>query len=704
MQNLLNINKTKASMDKNYNFKESEAKWSRYWKEKKTYSFDLKSKKPTYSIDTPPPTLSGKMHIGHAFSYSQQDFVVRYHRMKGENVFYPFGSDDNGLPTERLIEKLKGMKASKMPRNEFVKLCSDTLKEIRPSFIQDWKNTGISCDFDFFYSTINEHSRKISQKSFIDLYKIGRAYQKEAPTIWCPECQTAIAQVELKDKELDSTFNEVYFELENGEKIIIATTRPELLGACVCIYVHPDDKRYEKLVGKKAIVPLFKQKVTIHSDESADPEKGSGILMICSWGDRFDVEATKKRKLEPRVVFTRDGRLNELAGKYKGLSIKEARKIILEDLRKEGLLVSQKQIKHIVNVHERCEKEIEFLSTKQWFIRYLDLKDKFLEQGKKVKWHPDFMRHRYENWIKGLLWDWCISRQRYFGVPFPVWYCKKCNEVILADEKDLPVDPLFDLPKKNCSCGSKEFVPEKDVLDTWATSSLTPQIAVQLVKDPKIRKKLFPMSLRPQAHEIISFWAFNTIVKSYFHEKNIPWKNIMISGFVTLEGEKMSKSKGNVIEPQIVLEKYGADALRFWAASSKLGEDYDYQEKELVSGSRTVTKLWNTARFSKLHLDNFKLGKVELEILDKWVLYKLDRTIKLCTEGFENYEYNRAKSAVELFFWKDFCDNYLEFVKHRVYSSELNKEKKSALYTLYVCLLNILKLFAPIMPYITEEL
>ncbi len=693
-------------MDKDYNFGECEVRWNKYWDGKKVYRFDPKSKKPIFSIDTPPPTVSGKMHIGHAFSYAQQDFVARYHRMKGESVFYPFGTDDNGLPTERLVEKLKNVRASKMPRDEFIKLCLVTLEEIGPSFVQDWKNIGVSCDFNLFYSTINDHCRRISQKSFIDLYNGGRAYRKEAPTIWCPECQTAIAQVELEDKELDSTFNDVNFMLENGGKIIIATTRPELLPACVCVYVHPEDSRYKKLVGKELIVPLFKQRVPVFADESADPEKGSGVLMVCTWGDRYDVEAAKKRKLQPRVVLDRDGRMNGLAGKYKGLTIKEARRSILKDLESEGLLIAKKSIKHTVNVHERCGTEIEFLATSQWFINYLDLKDKFLECGRRIKWYPEFMIHRYENWVKGLLWDWCISRQRYFGVPFPVWYCKECGAVILADEKDLPMDPLFSSPKKPCKCGSKEFIPEKDVLDTWATSSLTPQIAIQLVKDKKVRKKLFPMSLRAQAHEIISFWAFNTVVKSYFHENNIPWENIMISGFVTLEGEKMAKSKGNVVEPQIILQKYGADCLRFWAASSKLGEDFDYQEKEFVAAKKFVTKLWNASKFCFMHLQDYDCKKPKnLELIDKWLLIRLNELVRISTESFESYEYSKTKAETENFFWHTFCDNYLEIIKDRLYNSDKYGEeaKLSAQYTLYNSLLTIIKLMAPITPYITEE-
>ncbi len=694
----------------NYNFKESEKRWLEYWEKNKIYFFNKNKKNKIYSIDTPPPTLSGKMHIGHAFSYSQQDFIVRYHRMNGENVYYPFGTDDNGLPTERLVEKLKNVSSLRMQRNDFIELCNKTIKELKPDFIQDWKNIGMSCDFSNSYSTIDKHSIKTSQKSFIDLYNKKLVYQQEAPSMWCVYCQTAIAQADLEDKEQDSTFNNIYFKLDNEEKIIIATTRPELLAACVCVFVHPQDKKNKSLIGKSVIVPLFGQKVKVYSDESVDVEKGTGILMVCSFGDKKDVEAIKKRNLQPRIIFTKDGRLNELAGEYKGLKIKEARNKILEDLDTKKLLVNKKQIKHVVNVHERCGTEIEFLTTKQWFIKILENKKKFLDVGKKIKWYPETMRLRYENWIEGLNWDWCLSRQRHFGVPFPIWYCKKCSKILLAEEKELPVDPLFNNPTKKCMCGSNEFIGEKDVMDTWATSSVTPEIVLNWINDKEYEiefQKIHPMSLRPQAHDIIRTWAFYTIIKSIYHHNKIPWKDIVISGHVLdPKGESMHKNKGNVVEPKPVLEKYGADALRYWAASSKLGEDLRYLEKDLITGQKTVTKLWNSNKFGLIFLKDYKFKKnKKLEIIDKWILGKLSETIKNATESFKNYEYNKAKSEVDKFFWHSLCDNYLEIIKDRLYNNKrTKKEKESAKYTLYIVLRDILKLFAPIMPFITEEI
>ncbi len=692
-------------MDRNLaDLKEIEEKCKKLWEKERTYQFDIKSRKKIYSIDTPPPTVSGRMHIGHACSYSQQDFIVRFMRMSGFNIFYPFGTDDNGLPTERLVEKKKGVKSKDMPRQDFINLCMEFLKEELPDFIQDWKNIGISCDWNLKYSTIDKHSRKISQWSFLDLYKKGRMYRKDAPAMWCPECRTGVAQVEVQDKEIDSFFNDLIFKVGN-EKVVIATTRPELLPACVSVFYHPDDKRYKKYKGKKAKVPLFDFEVPVMEDKRVDMKKGTGIVMCCTFGDQTDMEWQKAYNLTIKLAITEDGRMTSLAGKYRGKTIKEARKEIINDLKNAGLLTKQSPIKHFVNVHERCGTEIEFVKSKQWFVRYLDLKKDLLKWGKEMTWHPEYMRHRYENWVNGLQWDWLVSNQRYFGVSFPVWYCKNCAEVILAKENQLPVDPMKDSPPvARCpKCNSKEIIPETDVLNTWFTSSMSPQIATWLTEG-EARKKLFPMSLRPQAHEIISFWLFNTLLKSRLHFGKNPWKEVAISGFVTLKGEKMSKSKGNSVAPQEVLEKYGADALRYWAASSKLGEDFDYQEKDLVTGKKLINKLLNASRFVFMNLEDYKGAKPKKpEPLDELFSEELNYQIKLITEDFRDYNYSMAKSRIENLFWDYFCDNYLEIVKKRVYEGRGDK-KLSAQYTLHKSLLTILKILAPIMPFITEEI
>ena len=692
---------------KNYDPKEAEQRIQKFWEQKKVFIFDTKSKKPIFSLDTPPPTVSGKMHMGHAFGNSQQDFIARYKRMQGYNVLQPFGTDDNGLATERLVEKLNNIKGTQMPRNEFTKICLQTLEKIRPEYLNDWKRLGISCDWNIHYSTIDEHARRISQKSFLNLIKKKRIYQKEAPTIWCPECHTAIAQVELEDKEQDSTFNDIKFTLESGKEIIIATTRPELLPACVAIFVHPEDTKNKHLLGEKAITPLFQHKIPILADKRVDKEKGTGIVMCCTFGDQTDIEWYLAHKLQLKMAITRDGKMTELAGKYQGQSLKEARTNILGDLKEKELLVNQRSIKHMVNTHERCGTEVEILNTKQWFIKYLDLKKQFLKIGKELNWYPEYMRNRYDNWIKGLQWDWCISRQRFFGVPFPVWYEKKTGKPIFASEKQLPVDPLKDLPK---GYTRNEVIPELDVLDTWATSSLTPTIVKELFKGKPIYRRLVnePMSLRPQGHDIISFWLFNTVVKSYLEYDMSPWRDCFINGWILdPKGKKMAKSKGNVIEPREMIEKYSADALRYMSASCKLGEDLKFPENFMTTGQKTVTKLWNASKFSIMHLQNYKPKKpAKLETIDQYMLSSLQAVIQSSTESFEKYAYSQAKAGIDQFFWNVFCDFYLEIIKDRLYNPDKRgkQAQASAQYTLFTSLNTLLKLWAPILPFVTEEI
>ncbi len=678
---------------KEISIQEIESKIFGFWEKEKIYRFNSNSKKKIYSIDTPPPTVSGKMHIGHAFSYSQQDFIARYKRMMGYNVFYPFGTDDNGLPTERLVEKLKNVKSKSMSRSDFTSLCLKTLKDITPQFIQDWKSIGISSDFNLYYSTIDKLSQKISQESFIQLYKKGLIYKDKFPTIYCPECQTPVAQAELEDREKTTQFATLRFKVQ-AQELPIATTRPELLGACVAVFVNPQDKRYKHLIGKKVLVPLFNYEVPIIADESADMEKGTGVLMVCSYGDKYDVDAIKRHKLPEKIIINKEGKLT--VKEYQNTAIKEARKKILEELKAKNLIISQKTIEHDVNVHDKCQTEIEFLPVEQWFIKILDKKQELIQQGKKIKWHPEYMFKRYENWIKGLEWDWSISRDRHFGIPIPIWYCEKCNEIILANKSELPIDPQQ--TKKNCPKCKSHAIPETKILDTWTTSSLTPQIASSLVNN-KIK---IPYSLRPQAHDIIRTWAFYTIVKSYLHENKIPWNDITISGFVTLEGEKMTKSKGNVISPQEVMQKYGADSLRFWAARSKLGEDLDYQEKDIITGKKFITKIMNATKFVFLNLKRQE-KKPKLIETDRIFIAQLNNLIKSSTGAFNNYNYSKAKSETDNFFWHALADNYIEIIKNRVYNGN-EQEKASAFYTLYNSLLTIIKLFAPITPFITEYL
>lgn len=670
----------------------------KFWEKEGIYKFDKKKKGKIYSIDTPPPTISGDMHIGHAFSYSQQDFIARFQRMflagKGQ-VFYPFGTDDNGLPTERLVEKMNNVKSKEISRSDFIDLCLRSLKEITPGFIQQWKNIGISADYDLYYSTIGNSSRKISQQAFIDLYKKKLAYKASFPTLWCPECQTAIAQAELEDKSIASNFITIKFHA-NGKELLIATTRPELMGACVAIFVNPKDVRYKSLKGKKAKVPLFGFEVPIIFDDSASMEKGTGAMMVCSYGDKYDVDAIARHKLTPRNIFDKQGKV--VSGKYAGLRVKQARKATIEDLQKEGLVKEIKPITHVVNVHDKCGTEIEFIPTEQWFVKIIDKKKTWSSQAGKIKWLPEHMKKRYDNWVDGLQWDWIISRDRHFGVSIPVWECPKCKEIILPTEKELPIDPS-DVDKKCPRCKTAA-VGETKVMDTWATSSLTPEI-ISALSDGKVKQ---PFSLRPQAHDIIRTWAFYTIVRSYLHHGEKPWNEIAISGNVSLGGEKMSKSKGNIINPKDVISLYGADALRFWAAGSKLGEDMDYQEKDVLTGKKFVNKLVNASNFVFMNMKNYVPKKPKkLKSIDELFLRITGLVSYLSTNVFEKYQYSLAKSVVDGFFWRSFCDHYLEIVKWRVYNGT-KAEKESAFYTLYTSLFTILKLMSPITPFVTEHI
>jgi len=696
-------------LPKRYEPRETEKKWQDFWLKKKTYKFNKETKKKIFSLDTPPPTVSGTMHLGHAMAYSQADFIMRFKRMQGFEIFYPWGFDDNGLATERFVERENKIKSTTLSRKEFVDLCLKTTKKAEENIKAQFISTGISPDFDLTYRTIEPKSQKISQLSFIDLYEKGREYRAASPIMWCPECRTAISQVELKDKSLNSKFNDIIFKVGNKD-LVIATTRPELLPACVGLFYHPDDKRYKKLKGKKATVPLFNYEVEIREDKRVDIEKGTGIVMCCTFGDQTDIEWFKAHKLDLKIAISPVGKMTELSGKYEGLKIKDARKEIIEDLEASKLLVSQKDISHPVNVHERCDTPIEFMVSKQWFIKYLDLKKEFLKLGSQLNWSPKHMKVRYDNWVKGLAWDWCISRQRFFGVPIPVWYCEKCDHEILADKSQLPVDPLKDKPitKKCPKCGHNKFTPEKDVLDTWATSSLTPMIAAGWNEDEKLFKKIFPMSIRSNGHDIITFWLFNTVVKSHLHEGKLPWKDVIINGFlVDKNGEKMSKSRGNVIKPEDVLEKFSSDALRYWAASSKLGADLAYQEKELLTGMKLLTKLWNASKFVHMHLEDYKNVKPKkIDVIDKFLLSKVQGLISEVTNYLETYEFSKARASVENFFWHTFCDNYLEMIKYRIYNPDIyGKDKRvSAQYALYNSLYAIMKMFAPILPHITEEI
>ncbi len=704
-----------VEMPKRYDPHEAEKKWMEYWEKEGIFRFDpkIKERDKIFAIDTPPPTVSGTIHMGHAFGFSQADFIARYKKMRGYNLFYPFGYDDNGLATELFVRKVKGVLPRDMSREDYVKLVLEVTEKAEREFEKLFKRMAMAFDWNLVYRTISPEVTEISQLSFIELYEMGRAYRKEDVTIWCPSCETAIAQVEMEDRKEKAKLYYIRFDVEGGESITIATTRPELMPACVAIYVHPEDERYRHLIGKRAKLPIFGREVPIMANEDVDMEYGTGVVYHCTFGDYADIEWARAFNTDIIIVIDKQGRMNEKAGKYAGLTVREARERIVEDLKKEGRVLKEEDVEHVVNVHERCGTPIEFRVTKQWFIRYLDLREKWLELGRELKWYPEHMRTRYENWVRGLKWDWCISRQRKFGVPFPVWYCKRCGEIIVAKREQLPVDPFKDKPLEPCpKCGSTEFIPERDVMDTWATSSLTPLINARWEGDNKgeLMNTIYPMDLRPQGHDIISFWLFNTVVKCYLHTGKLPWKATMINGHaLDPHGRKMSKSKGNVIDPREVMDKYCADALRYWASGTKLGDDLPFQEKDVQTAMQLINKLWNASRFVLKHLEDYRPESSRASVVraeDAWILARLSKVIKEVTELFEAYEYAKARKLTEQFFWYDLCDNYLEMVKQRLYNRNAYNEEEisSAQYCLYHSLLAVLKMLAPIMPYITEEI
>lgn len=740
-------------LPKNYDHKLAEKNWQDYWDKNKTFAWDeAEPRENTFVIDTPPPTVSGLLHMGHIFSYTQADFVARFRRMKGMSVFYPMGFDDNGLPTERLVEKVKKINAHKYMqehgREGFIELCEGVAEEARVEFRRLFKSVALSVDWAQEYHTISDDCRKISQLSFLDLFNKNHAYRKLQPMLWDPVDQTAIAQAEVEDKETKSHWNDIKFGvLDSKEEIIIGTTRPELLPACVAVLFHPEDERYQHLKGKTAITPLFGVKVPIIADEDVQKDKGTGLVMCCTFGDQQDIKWWERHNLPIRVILNKYAKIEasidmlsansvnlEKTERFLGLVNNlrarpstgnpgaSAREKIIEMLKAENLLVKQEEITHAEPCAERSGSPLEILPTHQWFVKILDKKEELKKKAAECNWYPEYMRIRMNQWIDGLSWDWCISRQRFFGVPFPVWYSKRAGEegkIILADKSQLPVNPLVDLPK---GYTKDEVTPEPDVMDTWATSSVSPQLSSKAINkefavDYERHQKLFPADLRPQAHEIIRTWAFYTVVKAHLHENTIPWKNLMISGWcLASDKTKMSKSKGNVVTPVDLIEEKGADVVRYWSSTSRLGTDTAFSEDVLKIGRKLVNKIWNASQFAAIQLKNLKakpqtaIKDVEdgiiCEALDLWILTRLKRTIEKATREFEIFEYCNARVAVEDFFWNDFCDNYLELVKNRSYNEKGDDEigQRSAVHTVYHCLEAILKLFAPITPHVTEEL
>lgn len=744
-----------------YDPKEGEQRWLAYWKEGGVYAYDpSRGRDETFVVDTPPPTVSGSLHVGHLFSYSHQDFIVRYQRMRGKNIFFPIGWDDNGLPTERRVQNLynvrcephqhhdpdlkveRGAKGDPTPisRPDFIDLCEEVTKEDEEAFRHLWTRLGLSYDWSQEYATIDKHCRTVSQYSFVELLKKGEIYQAERPVMWDVDFRTAIAQAEITEKELPSAFHFLRFGVENGDRdhIVIATTRPELLASCVAVLAHPDDERYKPLFGKRAITPLFRVPVPIMPDPQANPEKGTGIVMVCTFGDQTDVEWWERFNLPLRQTIGRDGRMmpvtfgadgwdsldpdtaNAVYAQMVGQYVKKAQQTIVAIAEEtEGVIDRPREaISHAVKFFEKGDRPLELIPTRQWYTKIMDKKEALVAQGRKIQWHPEFMEKRYETWVEGLNQDWCLSRQRYFGVPIPVWFRvgddgrTRHDQPLLPELDALPVDPLDDAPPGYAEDQRDQpggFTGDPDVLDTWATSSLTPQIATKWFKDETRHGNLFPMDIRPQSHEIIRTWAFYTIVKAYLHQNEIPWRNVVISGWILdPDRKKMSKSQGNVVTPEPLLDQFGADAVRYWAARARLGVDTAYDEQVFNVGKRLCTKLFNASKFAigRFSLvDAALLGpdKITAES-DRAVIAELRPLIQRATEAFDAFDYAQALSLVEGFFWSTFCDNYLELAKSRTYDEDVTEGRLSAASTLRLVHRALVRMLAPYLPFLAEDI
>jgi valyl-tRNA synthetase len=727
-----------------------EDKWQPIWEERGLFRFDRsKTREEVFSIDTPPPTVSGRLHPGHMFSYTHTDLIARYQRMRGKEVFYPMGWDDNGLNVERRVQLMTGTivdpslpydpdfvppsKAPKRPipisRPNFLELCERVVPELEAEYHQLWSRLGLSVDWSLTYTTIGSHATRISQIAFLGMVKRDLAYRAAAPTLWDVDMKTAVAQAELEDREVPSDYRRIVFQGPEGAQLLVDTTRPELLPACVALVAHPDDARYQHLFGEQALTPLFGVSVPIVSHELGDPEKGTGLAMICTFGDTTDVIWWRELALPLRALVQRDGTLRPVnwgtpgfesddpttAQKtydtISGRSTKQARGLMIELLEAAGKLVGEpRPITHAVKFWENGNRPLEIVTSNQWFIRYPE-REQLLKRGKELNWYPDFMRVRYENWVNGLIGDWNITRQRFFGVPFPVWYPIDLEgEVdflspILATDDMLPVDPTttappgFDESARNQPNG---FAADPDVMDTWATSSLSPQIVCGWSTDPDLFGRTFPMDLRPQAHEIIRTWLFSTVVRAHYEFDSLPWANAAISGFVVdPDRKKLSKSAANAADdPMTMLATYGVDGVRYWAAQGRPGIDMVFDEGQLKIGRRLATKLLNASKFA-LSLSDGAKGQ-PIVALDRALLVGLAALVEEATSSLDRFDYARAIERTEAFFWP-FCDDYLELVKGRAYGAEGDEGTESARATLAIAIKTIVQLFAPFLPYVTEE-
>jgi len=697
-------------MDDKYSAITAQETLQKFWREEGINQFDpTNTTKPLYSIDTPPPTVSGNLHIGHVFSYTHTDFLARYRRMQGYNVFYPMGFDDNGLPTERYVEKKHKTKAHLMGRSAFIQLCLEEVAHAHHAFSALWQTLGLSIDWRFTYSTISPLARTVAQKNFLSLLAQNNVYRTATAALYCTTCQTSVAQAELDSLETKTTFNTILFTDATGTTYPVATTRPELLPACVAVLYHPDDTRFKHLAGTSLTTPFFAVTVPCIADVDVQPDKGTGLVMCCTFGDQTDITWFERHALPLKTVMDAKGTWLDHTGPMAGLRAPEARAAIIATLQNAQLLTEQKHITHAVNVHERCKQPIEYRVIPQWFVQIMNNKDLFLQRGDEVEWFPAFMHSRYKDWVTNLGWDWCISRQRFYGVPFPVWHCNDCKAILTPPQELLPIDPTESAyPGRTCHCGSSNITGETDVMDTWNISSLTPQInQANLAAHGYPAAIRLPFSLRPQAHDIIRTWAFDTIVKATYDANTVPWQSIVISGHVTQGNGKISKSTGGAaLTPQSLLADHSADAIRYWAAKASPGVDTAFSEEQIKGGMRLQTKLWNAFRFIAQQVPVRPTTSSPRDTINQWITGRCAATMEQYVSQFEVAEYARALDSVETFFWHDFCDNYLELIKDRFFNpTKYSAEQIAATHeTLYTTGYAILQLYAPFIPFITDHL
>jgi valyl-tRNA synthetase len=761
---------------KHFEIDATEARWAERWQRDGVYAIDPEApREKSFVVDTPPPTVSGALHIGHVFSFTQTDVVARYKRMAGFNVVYPLGWDDNGLPTERRVQNLYHVRCDPptpyepglvlepasakerkgrprlVSRLNFIEICERQTVIDEQAYKELFSRLGLSVDWSLEYSTINEHCRRVAQLSFRDLFEKGHVYTNFAPTMWDVDFQTAVAQAEAEDRDVPGAYHKIEFGVEGSESnFVIATTRPELLPACVGVTAHPDDDRYKDLFGKHAVTPLFRVPVPIFPSELADPEKGTGILMVCTFGDATDVVWWREQQLDMRIIVGRNGRLEPMSfsvvgaepreghapslnpgaasGFYEqlaGKNIKQAKKAIVELLQdpvgsatgsSAPLKGEPETMQHPVRFYEKGDRPLEFIPTRQWFVRLLDKKQQLLDKGAAVSWHPPFMHTRFRDWTENLQLDWCVSRQRYFGVSIPVWYPIGANgeadheNPMVAEPDQLPVDAMADAPRGYEESQRDQpggFTGERDIFDTWFTSSMTPQITSHWSDDPARHARMFPADIRPQSHEIIRTWAFYTIAKAMLHEDSLPWRSVLISGWILdPDRKKMSKSKGNVVTPLEPIDQFGADSVRYWAASARLGVDTALDEQVFKVGKRLVTKIYNAAKFVLSQQAEPHAISTEL---DRAFARKLKELAASTREAFDDFDHARALQETESFFWTHFTDTYLELVKPRARAHADGREgadaakSGSAVATLRLGLNVLLRLLAPVLPYVTEE-